>query len=185
MSKLKRPMTPDQVIESIAIISSKPVDVPMERGMKGAIVGILDSLLGTRALRNSILYILFYPKWLLTDEISSNDLTEGEWAALKRWIGPHKPEGEKWQGTADFCSELGALNYFPKEEPEEPKPFFAEFCIGRFGCIPEMACGHKATEITCLFEPFCKICADSGQNKEAYTVKSEQSIMEQGGEGVK
>ena len=180
MSKMKRPMTPDRVIESIAIISSKAVDEPMERGLKGAIVGILDSLLGNRATRNSILFVLFPDKWLLTDSISSNDLTEGEWAALKRWIGPHKPEGEKWQGTADFCSELGAINYFPKEEKKEigPKPFFAEFCIGRFGCIPEMACGHLASELTALFNPFCIECADSGQNKAAYTIKADQALME-------
>jgi len=182
MSKMKRPMKPDQVIESLTIISKKPIDEPMERGMKGAIVGILDSLLGTRVLRNGILFVLFPDKWLLTDEISSNDLTEGEWVALKWWIGPHKPEGEKWQGCPDFVSELGSINYFPKEytqeKQEEPRPFFAEFCVGRFGCIPEMACGHKANEITALFNPFCTKCADGGQNKEAYTIKADQALME-------
>ena len=186
MGKLQRPMPAEKVIESIGIISKKTDFDPIERGLKGAIIGILDSLLGSRDSRNALLFRLFPGKWDLLEDISSNDLSEGEWYALKRWVGPNKPEGEKWQGVMDFITECAQLNYYldiktggeKAEEETFNNAFFEEFCNGRFGHIPEMACGHPATDLTALFKPFHAQCADGGKNKLAYQAKADQSLME-------
>jgi len=189
MSKLKRPMSAEQVIESVAIISGKPVDVALDRGIKGAIVGIFDSLVGSRESRNSLLFRLFPGKWMLYDAVSSKDLSESEWYALKRWVGPNKPEGEKWQGTADFITECARLNFhfdispsgkriLEGQEHLSENSFFAEFCVGRFGCIPVMGCGCKANSLTALFNPFCIDHADGGSNKEAYIIQADIPLEE-------
>jgi hypothetical protein len=185
MSKIKRPMSAEQVIDSIGLISQLPVTSdPMERGLKGAIIGILDNLLGSREVRIALLFRLFPEKWsLVGDSASSNDLTEGEWIALKRWVGPSKPEGERWQGSPDFVSECAQLNYHldikvGQQHLGKGDEFFEEFCNGRFGCVPVMMCGHKSNSLTAIFNPFCSLCANSGQNKEAYKMKTDQTVME-------
>ena len=194
MSKLIRPMSAEKVIESLAIISEKPVIDHVDQGMKGAIIGILDSLLGSRVARNSALFRLFPGKWGLLDDISSKELSEGQWYALKRWIGPHKPEGEKWQGSTDFVIECAQINYYLdvdqdgkqlklEEEHLTDNSFFEDFCYGRFGHIPVMACGHEANNVTAIFNPFCSLCCDGGKNKEAYAIKADIPLKESVGNG--
>jgi len=192
MSKLTRPMSADDVIESITVLSKKEDFDPVDQGMKGAIIGIIDSLLGSRESRNFVLFLLFPGKWGLLDDISSKDLSEGEWYALRRWVGPNKPEGEKWQGSLDFVVECAHLNSHldagprekqmelqeKKSKPSDHEEFIKEFLIGRFGVVPEMSCGHGANELTALFNPFCNLCCDGGKNKEAYKIAANEPLKE-------
>lgn len=185
---MERPLEPRQVIESLHKIAEKTLpgdNIP--KGLKGAIIGILEDTLGGRVARLELLYKLFPGKWETIGEVSTNDLTTGQWQALKRWIQPERVENQDgkstWFGNLDFVVEASRLaeTSFKKDGQEHLDPQtenFIEYCLGKYGAIPLMACGHEATGLTGLWNPYCIKCAEGGSNKKAYQILANQSIME-------
>jgi len=183
---MNRPLEARQVIESLHKIS-ETVPIPeVPPGLKGAIIGILEDTLGSRVARLELLFRLFPGKWETIGEVSTKDLTPGQWNALNRWIKPERVEtGDKatWFGNLDFVVEASrvmeiCLGREGQEHLDPSSKNFLEFCLGKYGAIPFMACGHEATGLTGLYNPYCIKCAEGGSNKKAYQILANQSIME-------
>ena len=181
---MQRPLNPDQLIKSLYTISTGHID-EVEKGLQGAIIGIIEGLLGSRARRQILLYRLFPAKWPEPKKVSTKDLTPGQWYALKRWVGPvPPPEGATgWYGSADFVAEATLVISKSsaregQEHLDKNDQYFMEYCQGKYGCVPVMVCGHQATGLTGLFNPYCAECSQGGENKEAYEILANQSIME-------
>lgn len=182
---MDRPLEPKQVIESLHKISELPGE-DIQQGLKGAIIGILEDTLGSRIARLELLYKLFPGKWETIGEVSTRDLSRGQWNALNRWISPERIEqGDKsiWVGNLDFVIEAShvmemSLKREGQEHLDPQTKNFLEYCLGKYGGVPLMSCGHEATGLTALYNPYCTTCCEGGNNREAYQIVANQSIME-------
>ena len=183
---MDRPLQPQDLIKTLYKITTGEIK-EVEPGVKGAMIGIIESLLGSKARRQTLLYRLFPAKWPMPKNVSTKDLTPGQWYALMRWIEPasfENPDGTKpWYGSADFITEATLVMNHSKslegqEHLEKHDEFLVEYLHGRFGCIPKMKCGCEASGLTGLFDPYCLEHAEGGSNQDAYIMESNQSILE-------
>ena len=176
---MNRPLSPEKIIELLARIASEENPPETPRGMQGAIIGIIESLFGSRGRRQRLLFKLFPGKWSMVGNVSTKDLLPGQWNALNRWVQPVKVDDDSpWIGDDDFVSEAALVMAScdmkeGQEHLENDNSYFEEFCRGKYGCIPVMECKHQATALTALWLPFCMECAEGGENKLAYTIKKE------------
>jgi hypothetical protein len=185
---MDRPLQPNQLINTIQGISSEPVTDPVQPGIQGAIIGIIEGLLGSKHRRQTLLYRLFPGKWGSVKTVTTKDLLPGQWSALYRWIEPQRyEEGDKtpWYGSADFVTEATLLMAEPshgikegQEHLDQGHHFFESYCIGRFGQIPTMQCGCEATALTALGTPFCETHAEAGKNRKAYKLQADITVKE-------
>lgn len=184
--EMERPLQPNDLIKSISRISAAPGD-DIHDGIKGAIIGIIEGLLGTKQRRQILLFRLFPGKWADVKSVTTKDLLPGQWRALNRWISPAQyQQGDRtpWYGSADFVTEATLLmaerTYLEGQEHLDParETMFMKHCAETYGQIPTMQCGHLATSLTALGTPFCAECADGGMNKQAYQLMADTPIME-------
>ena len=188
---MNRPLSPEQVVKSLYKISISLDLNEVPEGIKGAMRGIIQNLVGSRQRRQLLFYKIFPGKWATPKDVTTNDLLPGQWAALQRWIEPGKsetPNGKTpWFGSADFVTEVALIMAESKQQEgqehlDNDGAFLLEYCTGRYGCVPVMVCGCEANQLTALFEPYCSVHCEAGQNKEAYQIKADQSLMELEGE---
>lgn len=100
-------------------------DDTINKGIRGAICGILDSIMGDKIGRYALLHTLFPETWELAEDVSTKTLSGAQWFALWQWVKPWKNEdiqsGSKWVGhplLKNECAQLmGSLWFNP--EPEQ------------------------------------------------------------------
>lgn len=75
---------------------------PLTKGAKGALIGHLNGLAGSDAMRRMILFVWFREQeGDDLDGLSTKELTEGEWAAVQDVADPFEYEGT-WMVTGTF-----------------------------------------------------------------------------------
>lgn len=92
--------TPEQVKCFLKEAMENNFGMELARGHKGAIIGLLNKLLGVNNR-----YILL--GWLFNNEVpmSSKDLTELQWLALSAWVDNQEVAGV-WLPQKDFEDEV-------------------------------------------------------------------------------
>lgn len=84
-----------------------------ERGIRGAMIGVMDAQCGGPLGRYSLLYRLFPGRWTNPNSVTTKDLTDTEWHALFKWIEPYKDEDEgKWKGHEALFAEIDSIYNF-------------------------------------------------------------------------
>ncbi|OGO11449.1 MAG: hypothetical protein A2Y53_00080 [Chloroflexi bacterium RBG_16_47_49] len=103
---------PEQVREELQAKATETILMPLTKGAKGAIVGMLNKVCGNDRDRHELLKCLFGKQ-------STKELTEGEWVALERWIDV-KQMGDKWLPQENLQDEVDCIL---GREPKVPYEF--------------------------------------------------------------
>lgn len=129
-----RPLPADYVRSAMMeIVRTTPRDFPVDRGVLGAFIGVVNRFVGGDANRRAILGYLFRDG---REPLSTSDISGPEWNALRRWSKITKmPDSGKWvPADPHFITELqyvaAAANVLfdaardnPPANPEPPAGF--------------------------------------------------------------
>lgn len=185
MTAKGRPYPPEKVREAVQRILDLPLDKleVVDKGVKGAIIGLMNSAAGGDAGRYKVMNFVLPTLWAEGEKPSTKDLGNWEWMALNRWLNPGKATDDSpWSAHPAFNQEVKLiLSYLDGVTPEpDVKPAsgleheittrktLEQIFIDQYGYVPLMYCGHRANERTALGNPVCTLCADGGKNKIAY-----------------
>lgn len=93
---------PEMIKEDLEAIADIYQDAVFDnRGMMGALIGLLDKLCGTTENRHALFGYLFGVQ-------SSKEMTGAQWIALSRWVDMAQVE-DKWLPKEDLKFEVAAI----------------------------------------------------------------------------
>ena len=92
-------------IDEIEVQMTEELEVP--QGLRGASIGAMNKYFGGNDKRKRVLAVLFASD---EEELSTKSLTDAQWYALYKWIGPWKDEDDNtWKVAEIFPYEAIAV----------------------------------------------------------------------------